>query len=215
MFIILISFLLGMVLSGIWFGMTFLLKILFDRINFTKFSRFSGTIAAIIPTIVILNLNHCYFLNLQSIWNWRSWLGTFGVALVTAFLISNNDVKNLPQGKELFVYGMDGVLMEIPQRLMMQSFVWYFLAQFDIRYSLYIGVVINALIWCMSILIQNFIFKIKFNIRVLWELAASAFFSVGIGYILGKTLFILYPMAAHFSERIISTLFRKKRKVEV
>ena len=140
---------------------------------------------------------------------------TFGVVFVTAWIVSKNDVEHLPQGKELCAYGIDGILMEIPQRLMMQSFVWHLLAEYNRSNALYIGILINALIWCMSILIQNFIFKIRFHVGVLRDLAASAFFSVGIGYMLGKTLFILYPMAAHFLERILSTLLRKKRCKEI
>lgn len=194
--------------------MTLILKMLFYKTNNRKLSHFSSTIAAIIPTVAVLKLNHCYFLNVQSILNWSSWIKTIGIVFLTTLIISRNDVKDLPQGKELYAYGIDGMLMEIPQRLMMQSFVWYLLAKFNMSYVLDIGIFINALIWCMSILIQNFIFKIKFDMRVLCDLVASAVFSIGIGYIFGETLFILYPMLAHFSERILSTLVRKKRRAK-
>ena len=212
MFIVLLSFLLGVMLSGIWFGVTCALKLLSNKIASIILFRFSGAISAFISTIAILFLNKNYFLDIQSIVDWHWWTTTLFVAVITAFIVSQNTVEELPRGKELLWYGFDGVLMEIPQRLMMQSFVWYVLQKFNVKDALYISIFITALIWCVSIVIQNLIIKIKFNIQTVREIIASAFFSIGVGYILTKTMFILFPMVAHFIERIISTQLRAKKK---
>ena len=119
-------------------------------------------------------------------------------------------METLPSGKELLWYGIDGIFMEIPQRLMMQSFVWYILKQFKIDNAIVFSIFINAMIWCSSIIIQNMIFKIKFEKSTVREIFSSFFFSVGAGYILIKTEFIVFTMIAHLVERIVSTRIRRK-----
>lgn len=42
--------------------------------------------------------------------------------LLSAIVISINQVAEIPRGKELLLYALDGVCMEIPQRMMMQTF---------------------------------------------------------------------------------------------
>ena len=45
--------------------------------------------------------------------------------LLSAIVISINQVAEIPRGKELLLYALDGVCMEIPQRMMMQTFSGY------------------------------------------------------------------------------------------
>ena len=116
---------------------------------------------------------------------------------------------NLVTGKELFVYAMDGIFMEVPQRMMMQSFIYMLMEKSDI--NAYIAVPVTALIWCISICIQCLIFKTKFDKSVLYELLSSFVFSMGVGTVLIKTEFIGFTMVAHFMERIASSEIRKRR----
>lgn len=199
-------------MAGIWLGLTFLLNALVVKYKLPKFSRFCSTIAAVVPTCVILTLNNCSLLNIKSITAWRHWLVVLLTAIVTALIISKNDVENPPKGKDLLLYGLDGILMEIPQPMMMQSFLWYVLARFNVHSALYISVFINAAVWCVGIVIQNLIFKIQLDKKTFREIISSMFFSVCVGYILAETGFILFTMAAHFAERILSTIFRQFRK---
>lgn len=214
MYIVLLSFILGIILSGIWFGFTYVIKQISKKSRYTTLSRFSGVLSSLIPTITILFLNEHYFLNVQSMGDWYWWGASIFVSLIAAVTVFQNTVEDLPRGTELIWYGIDGVLMEIPQRLMMQSFVWYILRKYGIKDALYLSIPVTSSIWCVSIVIQNMIFKIKFNIQTAREIIASAFFSIGVGYILAETMCIMFPMMAHFSERIISTLLRvwKKKK---
>ncbi len=208
MCIVLLSFLLGIILSGIWFGFTYVFNLISEKSRCPILSRFSGVLSSLIPTITVLFLNEQYFLNVQSLGDWHWWAASLFVSVITAVVVFQNTIENLPRGKELIWYGFDGVLMEIPQRLMMQSFIWYILRKYGMEHALYLSIPITACIWCVSIIIQNLLFKIKFSIQTVREIVASAFFSVGVGYILSETMLILFPMMAHFSERIISTRLR-------
>lgn len=208
MSIMMLSFLLGMILSGVWFGSTYVLKLVLNGSKYPTLLKFSGALSAFIPTIAILFLNEQYLLNMQKIGDWHWWIASLFSAVIAALIIFQNPIGDLPQGKELIWYGFEGAMMEIPQRLMMQSFVWCILRRFGTEDALYISIPITALIWCISILIQNLIFRVKFSIQTIREILASAFFSISVGYILAETMCLLFPMAAHFSERIISTLLR-------
>lgn len=207
---IIVSFALGMLLSGIWFGLVIALERISDKCKLYSISRFKSVIAAVIPTYIILKLNNHYFFNVKSVSDWKAWIEILGVAIITAFIVFKNEVETLPSGKELLWYGIDGIFMEIPQRLMMQSFVWYILKQFKIDNAIVFSIFINAMIWCSSIIIQNMIFKIKFEKSTVREIFSSFFFSVGAGYILIKTEFIVFTMIAHLVERIVSTRIRRK-----
>lgn len=207
---IIVSFALGMLLSGIWFGLVIALERISDKCKLYSISRVKSVIAAVIPTYIILKLNNHYFFNVKSVSDWKAWIEILGVAIITAFIVSKNEVETLPSGKELLWYGIDGIFMEIPQRLMMQSFVWCILKQFKIDNAIVFSIFINAMIWCSSIIIQNMIFKIKFEKSTVREIFSSFFFSVGAGYILIKTEFIIFTMIAHLVERIVSTRIRGK-----
>lgn len=207
---IIVSFALGMLLSGIWFGLVIALERISDKCKLYSISRVKSVIAAVIPTYIILKLNNHYFFNVKSVSDWKAWIEILGVAIITAFIVSKNEVETLPSGKELLWYGIDGIFMEIPQRLMMQSFVWCILKQFKIDNAIVFSIFINAMIWCSSIIIQNIIFKIKFEKSTVREIFSSFFFSVGAGYILIKTEFIVFTMIAHLVERIASTRIRGK-----
>lgn len=100
--------------------------------------------------------------------------------------------------------------MEIPQRLMMQSFVWYLLKLSNVEDAMYISIIITAIVWCCSIFIQMRLSKNKLNKKIVIELLSSFVFSMGIGYLFAYSGFIVLSMVAHFIERILSAIIRNK-----
>lgn len=124
--------------------------------------------------------------------------------LLTVFIVLKADAPNRQKtAKEIFLSGLNGMMMEMPQRLMMQPFTWWLLQKFQVPNAEYYAVFTTAIIWCMGIVTQNVIGKQDFD-RNLWiELLSSFVFSLGIGYVFQKSGFIVITMFAHFFERII------------
>ena len=205
---ILIATFCGVLLSGVWFGLRTVVEIIANRTKIKCFSTFSVVISAIIPLIIIFKYYNLYWLNYKSIVDWKNWLLVLAVVGVTSGIISVNKQNSDLKGLDLFKYAIDGIFMEIPQRLMMQTFVCLLLSIWNM--NIYFSVPITAIIWCMSICIQYIILRIKFDSVLLYEVLASFVFSIGVGYVLIKTEFIGFTMIAHFMERMLSTMIRKK-----
>ena len=72
--------------------------------------------------------------------------------LLSAIVISINQVAEIPRGKELLLYALDGVCMEIPQRMMMQTFSGVLFMHWGL--DLYLSIPVTAFVWCISICIQ-------------------------------------------------------------
>lgn len=205
---IITALLLGILLSGVWFIASIFLDSILSKYKITFLSRFKTAITALIPTFIILWLNDNYWLNIDKLFEWQPWIVLLITILLTVFIVSQNKTEEQLDGKQLLLYGLDGILMEIPQRLMMQSFVWYILKIFDINNAIYISILLTAIVWCISIVIQNLLSKAKIDRRVLIDLLASFVFSIGAGYALVYSGFIGFTMLAHFLERVLSKVIK-------
>lgn len=74
-------------------------------------------------------------------------------------LITLNSSNLLLSRKEMLVNGLDGLMMEIPQRVLMQNFVFPLLLYWKIANSNVWCILVNANIWCMGILVQALIMR--------------------------------------------------------
>lgn len=104
----------------------------------------------------------------------------------------------------MLIWGLDGLLMEIPQRLMMQSFIYGILKLLGVSLLNFCTIIATALIWCMGIVMQTFLLKKQFDEDVVFDILSSLVFSLGIGYVYQQTGLIVISMMAHFCERILS-----------
>jgi len=206
---ILAAILLGMLLSGIWFGVRTILELISNKVEIKFISRFSTVLAALVPTIIVVSNGNLKLWNFGSIVGWQSWVLVLLTVIVTALVVSKNKPSNILTGKELLWYALDGVLMEVPQRMMMQSFVCLLLELWGI--DAFYSALVTAIVWCISICIQCVIMKSKFDKSVVVELLSSFVFSLGVGIVLVRTEFILFTMVAHFMERIVSTEIRRRK----
>lgn len=102
---------------------------------------------------------------------------------------------------------MEAASIEIAQRLMMQTFVMLLLDHWK---CLTIWcVLINALIWCLDILVQPVLLRQPVKKGILIELIASFIFSMGIGYVFYSSECFLFGVLAHIAERMISSNLSK------
>lgn len=203
--------LLGTALSGIWFGIRMMLEVISSKTGIKFISQFSTVLAAIVPLGFILQSNRLQLLKMESVVDWKSWLVVGATVLITAVIVSLKESDNIPSGRELLWYALDGVMMEVPQRMMMQTFVCLLLDMWGI--DTVFSALVTAIVWCISICIQCVIMKSKFNKSVVVEIISSFIFSIGVGIVLIRTELIVFTMVAHFMERIVSTEIRRRKYV--
>lgn len=203
--------LLGTALSGIWFGIRMMLEVISSKTGIKFISQFSTVLAAIVPLGFILQSNRLQLLKMESVVDWKSWLVVGATVLITAVIVSLKELDNIPSGRELLWYALDGVMMEVPQRMMMQTFVCLLLDMWGI--DTVFSALVTAIVWCISICIQCVIMKSKFNKSVVVEIISSFIFSIGVGIVLIRTELIVFTMVAHFMERIVSTEIRRRKYV--
>lgn len=204
---LLLVFILGILLSALWFVLLMLIMKRWGK--FAPIRRLGTVIAAAIPTIIILLASNRYYFKLSGLTDYISWIILAVTVALTSFIVSFNKADTLPKGKSLLLYGLDGALMEVPQRWMMQAFVILLLRLFGLD-ELY-SIPITALVWCASICMQLALQKGKFTKKVVIDLVSSFVFSFGIGLVFIRANFIVMTMLAHFSERLLSTAIRRLR----
>lgn len=197
---ILLSLALGFALSGILFGITIVLS----NTRAKAVGQFLMPIISIIPVIILLIITRRNIFNLYNLFDGISWVILIITNTIVIMLITLNSSNLLLSRKAIFVNGLEGLMMEIPQRILMQNFIFSLLSYWKINNSDIWCILINANIWCLGILVQALIMKRNLHKALFTEILSSFIFSIGIGYVFMRTELILLPMIAHFAERIIS-----------
>lgn len=197
---ILLSLVLGFALCGILFGFTIVLINTRVKVD----GQFLMPIVSIIPVIILLIITRRNIFNLYNIFDGISWIILIITNIIVIKLITLNSSNLILSRKTIFVNGLEGLMMEIPQRLLMQNFIFSLLSYWKVNNSNIWCILINANIWCLGILVQALIMKRNLHKALFIEILSSFIFSIGIGYVFMRTELILLPMIAHFAERIIS-----------
>lgn len=201
-----LSFLIGFLLSGACYGGNLFLQSFCIKKKINSLQRMSMVIISIIPTIIIDICFCSHPFHFVSIFNWKLWLLAIVTVIVTSLIIM---LKHEPHEDEpLAPLCIEAACMEIPQRMMMQTFVCGILSM-QKQNALW-SIFITALIWCASILVQAFASK-QTNFKHLFlEVFASFVFSIGIGYVFYSSECFVIPMLAHATERFITRKYLTK-----
>ena len=104
---------------------------------------------------------------------------------------------------------VDGMSMEVPQRLLVQNLFIVLGINTVIYGELTLGILLTALIWVQFIVIQEIIIKNKITFNVIPELIASFWFSIWVGILYSMTGNIVIAMGTHGLERIVAYGFQK------
>ena len=193
----------GFLLSGVWFGTQLWLKRIFIKAGRSRYLFFAPLLAACIPTALLFFWEGTFFLRLSALSDGRAWILTLGTLLCTCLVKCLSSRKSFtPEKPSLLRPCAEAAFMEVAQRLMMQTFVMQLLTLWGCR--TYWCVCITALIWCAGILLQPLLLRQKPNRELVVDLAASFIFSMGAGYVFYQTGCILFSMAAHAAERLIT-----------
>ena len=204
------AFGLGLLLCAALYGVFFLLdKYLPKKVTGTL-GGFLFPLLSILPTIPIMINSGRPFLNFAGAADSTSWI--FGLVTVGAVLLTlagREGKKKLSVSQTIFS-GLEGAAMEIPQRLMMQSFLLLLLTKWNVPSPDTWSCFVNALVWCCGIAIQSAITR-KQDRDQSFDMVASFLFSFGIGIVYLRSELILLPMVCHFAERILSQILQNRR----
>lgn len=203
----------GFTVSGVWFGITFGCNILLRKYQESWIFHLCPALASI--PILIIVAQFISFLPVQD--DIAILIKYSGIAILTAIIsaiiICNIKQRKYKSGIKLLWWGIDGVLMEIPQRLMMQSIIYGILKYWEMPHIVFWTVTGTAVVWCASIVMQNLIVRQPLNKELIYEIAASLVFSIGIGYVYQQSGVIVLTMIGHFIERVISNALLRKNNL--
>lgn len=200
----LLCVILGFLLSGAWFGLCFIIGVLIQKFKIPWLLYLNKLLASLIPIFFIASTVGIYPIQIRGIQNIRVYIIAIVTIVITTAIITRKKSIKHKKGKDMLIWGLDGLLMEIPQRLMMQSFVYGILKLLGVSSLNLYTIIATGLIWCMGIVMQTFLFKKRFDENMIFDILSSLVFSLGIGYVYQQTGLIVISMIAHFCERILS-----------
>ena len=211
LFRFLLCIILGFLLSSVWYGLYFIIGVLIQKFKIPWLSYLNTLLSSIIPIFLIVSTLGVYPIQISGIQNIRVYIIVIVTIVITTAIITRKKSIKAKQGKDLLIYGFDGILMEIPQRLMMQSFVYRILKLLGVSSLNLYTIIATGFIWCMGIIMQTFLLKKQFDEDVFFDILSSFVFSLGIGYVYQQTGLIIVSMIAHFCVRMLSCyIFSKK-----
>lgn len=197
-------------LAGIYYGSTIAVLFLSKKYGLQKWEPVAKLSIATLLTYTISSgiRHHPYtFRNLDDV---SLYIVALATVLITVLIVLQ--IPRVYMGpNKICSSALDGMVMEIAQRLMMQPFVYWLLYHFHIPCPTQCTVLITAIVWCLGILTQQLICKYDLNRAFAVEMLASFVFSIGVGYIFQKSGFILLTMLAHALERILSSVLNNRK----
>ena len=204
--------LLGFLLSGMWYATNILLLNIFANKGWKAATPFSALLTSLLPLAAISLYRGYLPLNLHMLFNYQLWAIIFVTLIITCLVVR---LKKYCHYNEYGLLGLcvETASIEIAQRLMMQTFVILLLEHWKCH-TIWC-VLINALIWCLDILVQPVLLRQPIKKEILIELIASFIFSMGIGYVFYFSECFLLGVLAHMAERMISNMGKKVKAESV
>lgn len=194
---------LGFLLCGVWFGVQLGLNAVFSKAGRGRLAYFSPLMASCIPIALIFRRSGSYSLNLSTLSNAGLWCLSAATLLLTCLIkLLSEKNRRRAEKRQLAYMCMEAAFVEIAQRLMMQSFVMNLLSAWGC--GAVWCVPLNALIWCAGICAQAILLKQPLTKALAADLLASFVFSIGCGYAFYRSGCIVFSMAAHAAERLIT-----------
>lgn len=166
--------LLGFLLSGIWYATNIFLLNIFANKGWKVAGHFSPLLASLLPLAAISLYRGYLPLNLHMLFNYQLWAIVVATLIITCLVIRLKKTCHHNKYKLLGLC-MEAASIEIAQRLMMQTFVMLLLDHWK---CLTIWcVLINALIWCLDILVQPVLLRQPVKKEFLLNLSLHLFFN--------------------------------------
>lgn len=209
---VVLAFLCGIIVMSIMFGLVQVLASLIDKVNILKIiKRYLMQIISLVFTIImysVVKIDNRVF-KLSSLLNIKYYIYIMIIVLIVVSIVAmNNRNYSKMKLKEKVSNCFEGMTMEIPQRLFMQTFLYI------ITGSIEVSIILNSIIWCTGIFIQAVLFKLSMDKEFFREEISSFIFSIGIGYVFAQSECIILSMIAHAFERYLAQYIREIKNKE-
>ena len=201
-----LAFFIGFCLSGVCFVINLKLQNFFVKRKLYRLQGFGLIFAAIVPTVIICIYFSFHPFHFFNIFNWKLLMIAIATVIVVSLLINSSRVPY--KSENILIECVEAAFMEIPQRLMMQTFICGMLIANGLQAKHCI--IITALVWCASIIVQACVTRNSNCLHLVIDLLASFVFSIGIGYVFYCSECILIPMLAHGMERFGKRMIVRK-----
>lgn len=208
---IIATFVIGVLLSGVIFALLMVLQPILSKTKSVFITHNAMPIISIIFILIMYFVLPVTFnaFNFKGLSNMSAWIVMLLTAVTVAFMISKKGERLSKLPTDISMIIMNGFMMEICQRLFMQVLLITLLQMFGIsNYKLW-SIILNAMVWCVGIAIQEAIARKKFDKEFWLDITCSLMFSIGIGYVLVESGCIFLTMIGHGLERLLSNIFRK------
>lgn len=205
-----IALIIGFIICGVLFGGAILLAGIIKNSKVKWLVQLTMPIVSIIPLVILFTFQDFRYdiINMQGFKDWINWIILILTALIPAIIVRFKEITVKKGLKSILMSAFEGMAMEIPQRLFMQTFIMVLLSMWKVPNANLYSYIINALIWCLGISAQNFIVKQPFNKDFWLDIVSSFIFSIGIGYVFVRGQNIVLAMVGHALERIVSNLIK-------
>lgn len=135
------------------------------------------------------------------------------VAVVPASFLAAR-ARPKPHDQNMVIDALNGALMEIPCRALVQNLFIVFGAKSVIFSNLTLAILLTAIIFVQFILTQTLLSKQRLGRQVLYDSMASLWFSIWIGIIYATTGSLFLTMIAHGIERLLANTIRKHNHLQ-
>lgn len=147
--------------------------------------------------------------NFSNLFNYRNLLLLLLAIIPTVIIVFQSD-KHKPINRFTYRDYLEGVYMEIPQRLLSQNLLLITVGNNLIFGLLELHVLLNAILWAQFIIIQELMNKRMPSKETIYEILASVWFSIFVGILYCKTGNILVPMLCHGLERYLKFVVKQR-----
>src|SRR5690625_646655 len=155
----LLCVILGFLLSGVWLGLCFIIGVLIQKLKIPWLSYFDKLLASLIPIIFIASTVGIYPIQISRIQNISVYIIAIVTIVITTAIITRKKSIKHKKGKDMLLWGVDGLLMEILQRLMMQSFVYGMLKLLGVSQLTIYNFIASSFIWILGYSMHIFLFN--------------------------------------------------------
>ena len=190
-----LTFLIGLLFAVAWFLCHLRLRTFLEEKNLKILTTLAPVISSFIPILIVMHYLFALDARMLRPIGWSEWVTTFSTLCITVFIKwETKDYIHYFKKSGLTDLVLEYSLMELPERMMLQSFVM--LVLYTYGGDPYWGIYINAAILAILRITDDILRKRKSMYKIMTNVICGLIFSIGIGYVYFCTGAVLYCVCA-------------------